>query len=215
MHMMTMMLLPLALVLAAAGRDPALVTVAQTTTVRFSTFGIASVGTLLVTGSINTWYLVGSATALTDTYYGRLLLTKVALFFGMVAIAAVNRLHFTPRLVQVGSGFAAQDALRRLRRNTSIEVVRASGVQGTRVPCLNACGNTHRDRDRQKKGRRATDVAPSHRVSFLARRDFVLPVDCRPKAWLDNIAGRSGWINFTSCRVQSLRHVPWPRRRYP
>ena len=23
------------------------------------------------------------------------------------------------------------------------------------------------------------------------------------------------WINFTSCRVQSLRHVPWARRRYP
>jgi copper resistance protein D len=117
------MLLPLALVLAAAGRDPALITVARTTTVRFSTFGIASVGTLLVTGSINTWYLVGSATALTDTYYGRLLLTKVALFFGMVAIAALNRLHFTPRLVQVGSGFAAQNALRRLRRNTAIQVV--------------------------------------------------------------------------------------------
>ena len=117
------MLLPLALVLAAAGRDPAFVTVARTTTVRFSTFGIGSVATLLVTGSINTWYLVGSATVLTDTYYGRLLLTKVALFFGMAAIAAVNRLHFTPRLVQVGSGFAAQDALRRLRRNTSLEVV--------------------------------------------------------------------------------------------
>jgi hypothetical protein len=30
-----------------------------------------------------------------------------------------------------------------------------------------------------------------------------------------NTAGRSAWINFTSCRVQSLRHVPWPRRRYP
>ena len=36
---------------------------------RFSTFGIASVGTLLVMGSINTWYLVGSFAALTDTDY--------------------------------------------------------------------------------------------------------------------------------------------------
>jgi putative copper export protein len=78
------------------------------------------------TGATNagmTWYLVGSVVALTDTYYGRLLLTKVALFLGMVAIAAVNRLHFTPRLVQVGSAFAAQNALRLLRRNTVIEVV--------------------------------------------------------------------------------------------
>jgi copper resistance protein D len=124
-------LLPLALVLAAAGHDAMSVTIARTVTVRFSTFGIASVGTLLVTGSINTWYLVGSVLALTDTDYGRLLLSKVALFFGMVAIAAVNRLHFTPKLVQVASAFATQDVLRQLRRNTAIE-----GVVGIIIICI-------------------------------------------------------------------------------
>jgi putative copper resistance protein D len=117
------MLLPLALVLAAAGRDTASVSIARTATVRFSTIGIASVGTLLVMGSINTWYLAGSLQALTDTDYGRLLLTKVALFLVMVAIAAINRLHYTPRLAQVASAFATQEALRHLRRNTVIEVV--------------------------------------------------------------------------------------------
>jgi copper resistance protein D len=116
-------LLPLALVLAAAGRDAASVAIARTASVRFSTFGIASVSTLLVTGSINTWYLVGSFAALTDTDYGRLLLIKVVLFFGMVAIAAVNRLHFTPRLAQVANAFTTQDALRQLRRNSLIELV--------------------------------------------------------------------------------------------
>ena len=116
-------LLPLTLVLAAAGRDAASVAIARTATVRFSAFGIASVGTLLVMGSINTWYLVGSFAALTDTDYGRLLLIKVALFFGMVAIAAVNRLHFTPQLAQVANAFATQDALRQLRRNSVIELV--------------------------------------------------------------------------------------------
>jgi putative copper resistance protein D len=117
------MLLPLALVLAAAGRDTASVGIARTATVRFSMFGIASVGTLLVMGSINTWYLAGSLLALTDTDYGRLLLTKVALFFVMVAIATVNRLHYTPRLGQVASAFVTQDTLRQLRRNTVIEVL--------------------------------------------------------------------------------------------
>jgi copper resistance protein D len=118
------MLLPLALVLAAAaGYDAVSAAIARKVAVRFSTFGIASVGTLLVTGSINTWYLAGSVPALTDTDYGRLLLSKVALFFGMATIAAVNRLHFTPRLVQGASAFATQDALRQLRRNTVIEVV--------------------------------------------------------------------------------------------
>jgi putative copper resistance protein D len=38
---------------------------ARTLTVRFSTLGVVSVGTLLVTGTINTWYLVGSILALT------------------------------------------------------------------------------------------------------------------------------------------------------
>ena len=116
-------LLPLALVLAAAGRDAVSVAIARTAAVRFSAFGIASVGTLLVMGSINTWYLLGSFAALTDTDYGRLLLIKVALFFGMVAIAAVNRLHFTPRLAQVANASATQDALRQLRRNSLIELV--------------------------------------------------------------------------------------------
>ena len=90
------------------------VTMARTVTMRFSTFGIVSVGKLLVTGSINTWYLAGSVLVL---------LSKVVLFFGMVAIAAVNRLHFTPKLVQVASAFATQDVLRQLRRNTAIECV--------------------------------------------------------------------------------------------
>lgn len=117
------MLLPLALLLAVAGNDAASVSMARVATVRFSTCGIASVGTLLVTGSINTWYLAGSIPALADTDYGRLLLTKVALFFAMVAIAAVNRLWLTPRLVRDASASTTQDALRQLRRNTVIEVI--------------------------------------------------------------------------------------------
>ncbi len=117
------MLLPLALLLAVAGNDAASVSMARVATVRFSTCGIASVGTLLVTGSINTWYLAGSIPALADTDYGRLLLTKVALFFAMVAIAAVNRLWLTPRLVRDASASTTQDALRQLRRNAVIEVI--------------------------------------------------------------------------------------------
>ena len=38
----------------------------------------SAVGTLLVTGIVNTWYLVGSVAALTGTYYGQLLLAKIA-----------------------------------------------------------------------------------------------------------------------------------------
>jgi copper resistance protein D len=115
-------LLPLALLLAAAGRDGASLAIARTATVRFSTFGIGSVATLLVTGSINTWYLAGSVSALTETNYGRLLLAKIAVFLGMVAIAAVNRLRLTPRLARDARTAIAADALIQLRRNAAIEV---------------------------------------------------------------------------------------------
>jgi copper resistance protein D len=114
------MLLPLALVLAAASKYASSVAIARGATVRFSTIGIGSVATLLGTGSINTWYLAGSVPALTDSDYGRLLLVKIALFLGMVAIAAVNRLGLTPRVAPNGSG--TREALRKLRRNTAIEV---------------------------------------------------------------------------------------------
>jgi copper resistance protein D len=120
-------LIPLALLLGGAGEDGSLA-VARAATLRFSTLGLVSVGTLLVTGSINTWYLAGSIPALVGTDYGRLLLAKIALFFVMVAIAAVNRLRFTPRLVQDQRATAAQDARRQLRRNAVIETLLGAAI---------------------------------------------------------------------------------------
>ncbi len=116
-------LVPFALLLAAAECDTALLAIARSATARFSTLGIASVATLLVTGSVNTYYLAGSVAALTETDYGRLLLAKVALFFVMVATAAVNRLRLRPQLAADATGSIKHAALRELRRNTMIEVV--------------------------------------------------------------------------------------------
>jgi putative copper resistance protein D len=142
-------LLPLALLLTAAGEDAASVAIARIATVRFSNFGIASVATLLVTGSINAWYLAGSIPALTQTDYGHLLLVKVALFLVMVAIAAVNRLRLTPRLVADASAAVTADALRQLRRNTAIEVavgaviIAIVAVLGTNPPGFEAIIHAH------------------------------------------------------------------------
>jgi copper resistance protein D len=116
-------LVPLALVLGAAkdAGDSSTLAIARTATLRFSTLGIASVGTVLVTGAINTFELSGSCAALSGTDYGRLLLVKIALFFAMLAIAAVNRMRLTPRLI--AGGDAAAPAIRRLRANALIEAV--------------------------------------------------------------------------------------------
>lgn len=114
-------LVPLALLLGLAATDAAALATARAATLRFSTLGIVSVGTLLCTGLVNTWYLVGTAPALTGTDYGRLLLIKIALFLTMVVIASVNRLELTDRLVEEQSPAAANDARRKLRRNAAIE----------------------------------------------------------------------------------------------
>ena len=72
----------------------------------FSPLGVASVGALLMSGIINTYLLVGGIPALLGTAYGRVLLIKIALFFAMVGIAAVNKVWLTPAL-NAGSGSQA------------------------------------------------------------------------------------------------------------
>jgi putative copper resistance protein D len=135
---------PLIVLFTAAGADDASLAMARTATTRFSILGIASVGTLLATGIINTFYLAGSVPALLHTDYGRLLLIKIALFLAMVAIAAVNRLLLTPQLLQEANIAASRNALRRLRRNAAIEVLAGATViaivaaLGTMPPAIHA-----------------------------------------------------------------------------
>jgi putative copper resistance protein D len=112
-------LLPLALMLTAAGRS---VAVAHAVSLRFSAYGIVAVGALLLTGAINTWYLAGSIRALTATDYGHLLLIKIALFLVMLALATINRLWLTPALTVDAGEKPARPVLRQLRRNVVIEV---------------------------------------------------------------------------------------------
>jgi putative copper resistance protein D len=137
-------LVPLALLLSMTGKNAALLPVARTATLRFSTLGIASVGTLLLTGMVNTWYLVGSVSALTESNYGRLLLIKLALFLTMVGIAAFNWSQLTPSLVRNAHAGAAQKARRALCRNAAIEasfgavIIGIVAVLGTLPPASHA-----------------------------------------------------------------------------
>ena len=92
---------------------------------RFSNVGIMAVGTLLVSGMINAWFLVGGTTNLTSTDYGRLLEVKIALFVGMVGLAAINRLHLLPllsKVAEIGASDLESKATRRLERNTLLEI---------------------------------------------------------------------------------------------
>jgi putative copper resistance protein D len=92
--------------------------------IRFSILAAISVVILLTGGLINAWFLAGTVPALIGTEYGRLLLSKIAIFVAMVTIAAVNLLRMTPRLMPVTGERRPliRAALGHLRRNALIEV---------------------------------------------------------------------------------------------
>lgn len=69
----------------------------------FSGMGYVAVATLIGTGVINSWFLVGSVSNLTTTPYGQVLLVKLALFTGMLALAVANRFWLVPRMGGVRS----------------------------------------------------------------------------------------------------------------
>jgi putative copper resistance protein D len=139
-------LVPLALVLnaARAKADEVSIAVARTATQRFSSLGIASVGTLVITGVVNSWVLAGSVEALIKTDYGRVLSLKLLLFLAMLSIAAVNRLRLTPALPREGMGMEREGAgsvvFRQLRNNSLIEaalgliILYLVGILGTLPP---------------------------------------------------------------------------------
>jgi putative copper resistance protein D len=107
----------------------------------FSGVGTIVVALLVVTGVVNSWFLVGPANifALPSSLYGQLLLAKLALFVLMLALAAANRFRLTPAL-QRGLDSTPDAALAALRRSLFIEtlagllVLGAVSVLGTLAP---------------------------------------------------------------------------------
>jgi len=101
---------------------------------RFSWLGIAFVATLAATGLVNVWFLVGRDIrgALHDPY-GQLLVLKLLLFAGMVALAAIHRQRSVPALVAILSSRAPpqRGALMSLRRSLLAEALLGFAVLAT------------------------------------------------------------------------------------
>jgi len=126
-------LLPLTLLLRAARcyQTPAWWVAACEATRRFSVVGLVSVGSLLLTGIVNSWVLVGSVAGLVGTLYGRLLLLKLACVCLAVAVAAHNRLRLMPGLLGArppDPKAPVDGLLRRLDRNVRMEMVLGAGI---------------------------------------------------------------------------------------
>ncbi|HEY7061660.1 MAG TPA: FixH family protein [Chloroflexota bacterium] len=101
---------------------------------RFSTWAIASVAAMVVSGLYQAWAEVGDWDTLVGTAYGQTLLVKLALVLPLVALGAVNLLVVSPRVARA-TGAAAKDAAaapgapeRALRRAVGAEVALGAAV---------------------------------------------------------------------------------------
>jgi hypothetical protein len=100
---------------------------------RFSTVGTVLVATLIVTGLINSWFLVGpeNVESLLTTDYGLLLSLKLTFFAAMLGLAGTNRFRLMPRLAAVlDSPGASPTVLRALRCSFVLEAMIGFSVLG-------------------------------------------------------------------------------------
>ena len=98
---------------------------------RFSQIGIPLVAVLVLSGFANSWFLVGPdhLTGLATTPYGRVLLAKLALFAGMLVLAARNRNRHTPAIAaDLAASPGNPAAIARLRRSILTETALGLGV---------------------------------------------------------------------------------------
>ncbi|MCA1196426.1 copper homeostasis membrane protein CopD [Sphingomonas sp. R647] len=127
----------LVLLLVALGRrEPAIEEIVPALR-RFATTGTAIVGVLIVTGVINLAMIADLArpAQLIASDYGQTLAAKIALFFAMLAFAAANRWHFTPRLEHaIGRDARAIRMSLLLELSLGIAVVLVVALLGTLSP---------------------------------------------------------------------------------
>lgn len=110
------------LALAKPGSSEKHFAVFARTSVGFATVGTIMVVTLLVTGIINFYLIAGTnLNLLFQSAYGRLLLLKLALFAGMLLMAARNRYRLAPRIEAAVFSGDTQAACITLKRSLNIE----------------------------------------------------------------------------------------------
>jgi putative copper resistance protein D len=95
---------------------------------RFSGMGYAAVATLVGTGLVNSWLLVGSVSGLLQTSYGRILLGKLVFFAGMLALAAANRFWLVPGMEAARTAGPGGRELWRSRLRTHVLGEQALGL---------------------------------------------------------------------------------------
>ena len=113
---------------------------ASNAAIRFSGMGYLAVATLIVSGLINSWFLIGSPSNL-GTPYGQLLIVKLVLFAAMLGLAGVNRFLIVPKLIKANVGYHS-GGLVSLRRHIfgeqalGLAIILIVSVLGTMQPAV-------------------------------------------------------------------------------
>lgn len=98
----------------------------------FAGVGTVIVGLIVVTGLANGLVIVGIANVMSAAagLWGQLMLAKIVLFLGMLAMAAANRFRLTPSLERAIERRDHAQALAFLRRSLAVETVMAIMILG-------------------------------------------------------------------------------------
>jgi putative copper resistance protein D len=98
----------------------------------FGTVGTVVVGTIVVTGLVNGWVLVGIGNIVTlpTTLYGQLLIAKLALFVAMLGLASLNRFRLSPAFERSIADDDHARALGALRTSLAVETACVVAVLG-------------------------------------------------------------------------------------
>jgi putative copper resistance protein D len=115
-------LLGFGLLLAARPREAGPILALHGALEGFAGVGSAVVATLIASGLVNGWFLVGPQhlADLAGSPWGRLMIAKLVLFAGMLGFAGLNRFRLTPRLAAAMADDPAS-ALPALRRSIVFE----------------------------------------------------------------------------------------------
>jgi putative copper resistance protein D len=97
---------------------------------RFSGMAYLAVAALVASGAINSWFLIGSLSALIGTRYGKLLLLKLALVGIMLCLAASNRFWLVPALAKSPTVSRSDLTLARIHRHILVEQILGGLVVG-------------------------------------------------------------------------------------
>ena len=98
--------------------------------VRFSKVALVSIAMVAATGTANSWFNVEAVSDVVESGYGRVLLSKVIIFLGIVVLGALNHFYVRRRLAKAAAEQAPTAVHRLFKKTIAIELALALLILG-------------------------------------------------------------------------------------